>query len=212
VYDETGGFYALIALLTPMHLMTQAGGAIYVYGGTVVLNATMVSNSSAESGGLFYSIGGSVVFSDRTMLSNGTAEHGSSMRVDAGLISYILPAPAGRWLPNTNCEVPREACRYYHETVEQIGCEKHRKDCALAPDAMLDTAPWFCQPLTFVQPCDWLNSPRLLGVLVYQLACSSQRTRPWRHSGSLSTTGGTRSTRQNSITAASGPHASAARL
>jgi hypothetical protein len=67
--------------------MTQAGGAMLIQGGAVLANASTLPNSSAQAGGLFFCEGGSVVFSDGTILANGTAELGSSLQVSAGSIS-----------------------------------------------------------------------------------------------------------------------------
>ena len=87
---------------------------MYVGSGSASLARSNISNcTAAESGGGLYSHGGRTSLSDGTLISGCSAEGpGSSVFLLAGEVSYTLPAPAGRWLPNARCEVYRKACAY----------------------------------------------------------------------------------------------------
>ena len=123
---------------------------------------------------------------------------GSSIFLLAGEVSYALPAPAGRWLPNARCEVYREACPTDSVGNPTNDCPNHRDDCALTDHKRLDTIEpsrdqklaacgrhssqekqkacrrtvddlWYCQNPTNVQPCNWEDDSSLLGKSLYQL-------------------------------------------
>ena len=151
----------------------ERGGAVYVDSGTANIARSFVCDCSAsEYGGGIFSASGRTTLSDGTLVSGCRASEGCSLFLLAGEVSYALPAPAGRWLPNALCQVYRDACAYHpiREQEKQTACLTHREDCALT----LDPAPseWFCQAPTFVQPCNWNNAtgdPLLLGQLLYQL-------------------------------------------
>ena len=174
----------------------QRGGAVYVSSGSASLARSTVSNCSAsESGGGLYSAGGSAALSEGTLISGCSAEgEGNSIFLFAGEVSYALPAPAGRWLPNARCEVYRGACSYrYPQTAKQAACLEHRDNCKLAnaatpseeekraacrrhsdptkKESCLERVAemWYCQAATNVQPCNWEDDPSLLGKNLYQL-------------------------------------------
>ena len=176
---------------------TGSGGGLYSEGGSTSLSdGTLISGCSALSGGGLYSAGGRTTLSDGTLISGCSAEgQGNSIFLLAGEVSYALPAPAGRWLPNARCEVYRKACSYpLWEEAKQTACLEHRDDCALtesnatepSPDkkeaacrrhdtdkeeACLERVedPWYCQNATNVQPCNWEDDSSLLGQNLYQL-------------------------------------------
>ena len=131
---------------------------MHVESGSASLARSTISNCIAtESGGGLYSAGGRTSLSDGTLIRGCSAEgQGNSVFLLAGEVSYTLPAPAGRWLPNARCEVYRGACAYdpYYDEEKQTACLEHRGDCALAV-AAVDQPPWYCQNATFVQPCNW---------------------------------------------------------
>ena len=141
---------------------------MYVETGSASLARSNISNCiSTESGGGLYSAGGRTSLSNGTLISGCSAPEGqgSSIFLLAGEVSYTLPTPAGRWLPNARCEVYREACAY-------AACLEHRGDCALAI-AAVGQPPWYCPEPTVVQPCNWDSTrggdPSLLGKSIYQL-------------------------------------------
>ena len=172
------------------------GGAVYVGSGSAasLARSTISSCIATKHGGGLYSAGGRTTLSDGTLISGCLAQEGRSVFLLAGEVSYTLPAPAGRWLPNARCEVYRGACSYPYEPAKQTACLEHRDDCALtesnatepSPDkkeaacrrhdtdkeeACLERVedPWYCQNATNVQPCNWEDDPSLLGVNLFQL-------------------------------------------
>lgn len=117
--------------------------------------------------------GGSVTLADRSLLRAGSAPptKGATMQIIAGSLSYILPAPAGHWLPNSFCQVYRGGCAYDSPSQQQA-CLAHQSDCALSAIAPIGQPPWYCQEATMVQPCNWDaargGDTSLLGQLLYQ--------------------------------------------
>ena len=118
------------------------GGAVYVENGEVSLSTTKILECNAtESGGGLFSAGGRTSLRNGTLISGCSAEEeGRSIFLLGGEVTYTLPAPLGRWLPNALCEVYRGACPYpscgkdnsYEFGVcKQAACLKHRGDCAL---------------------------------------------------------------------------------
>ena len=106
---------------------------MYVHSGSASLARSTISSCIAtESGGGLYSAGGRTTLSDGTLISGCLAQEGRSVFLLAGEVSYTLPVPAGRWLPNARCEVYREACPYPSYEAKQKACLEHREDCALA--------------------------------------------------------------------------------
>ena len=174
------------------------GGAVYVASGSASLARSNVSDCSAsQSGGGLYSAGGRTSLSDGSLISSCSAPKGRSIFLLAGEISYALPAPAGRWLPNARCEVYRQGCAYDLGAGSggglQILCLAHRDDCALTESDAIEPSsdekeaacrrqtdkdkqaacdvdePWYCQAATNVQPCNWEDDSSLLGKNLYQL-------------------------------------------
>ena len=115
---------------------------MYVENGEVSLSTTKILECNAtESGGGLFSAGGRTSLRNGTLISGCSAEEeGRSIFLLGGEVTYTLPAPLGRWLPNALCEVYRGACPYpscgkdnsYEFGVcKQAACLKHRGDCAL---------------------------------------------------------------------------------
>ena len=101
--------------------VTSSGGQLAVHGSNVTdnkavnggafllmedarvhLTSTRVANNRAsERGGAFEVSGGALVLSDGSLLEDneaGGTDKGHSIAVEAGAVSYALPAPAGRWV------------------------------------------------------------------------------------------------------------------
>ena len=117
------------------------GGGVYTMADGLSLSRSSISNCVAtSSGGGLYSASGRTTLSDGTLISGCLAQEGRSVFLLAGEVSYTLPAPAGRWLPNARCEVYRKACPY-PSYAKQKACLEHREDCALAV-AAVDQPPW----------------------------------------------------------------------
>jgi hypothetical protein len=76
---------------------------------------------------------------------------GTSMYISAGDITYLLPAPAGYWLPNALCQVFRAGCAYSRNSTEQRSCEAGRANCSITASAAVGAGPHYCQMRTFVQ-------------------------------------------------------------
>lgn len=55
---------------------------------------------------------------------------GSVYYFQGGTAYYLLPAPAGYWLPNGRCEVFREAC-----DEDDATCEASEDACKVLPDS-----------------------------------------------------------------------------
>ena len=151
----------------------QVGGAVYVQSGTVSLTRSTISDCTASvSGGGLHSVGGRTTLSDGTLISGCSAPEGRGCSVfpSAGEVSYTLPAPPGRWLPNARCEVFRERCPTDAQGRPINDCPNYRDKCALTLEV---ESEWACQAPTFVQPCNWNNEtggdPSLLGQRLYQL-------------------------------------------
>ena len=102
-----------------------------------------------------YSAGGRTSLSDGTLISGCLAQEGRSVFLLAGEVSYTLPAPAGRWLPNARCEVYRKACPTDSGGNPTNDCPNHRETCAINLVVQNNVDPWYCQAPTFVQPCNW---------------------------------------------------------
>ena len=117
---------------------------MYVGSGSASLVRSTISSCIAfESGGGLYSAGGRTSLSDGTLISGCSAEgQGNSIFLLAGEVSYALPAPAGRWLPNARCAVYRKACSYpLWEEAKQTACLEHRDDCALTESNATEPSP-----------------------------------------------------------------------
>jgi parallel beta helix pectate lyase-like protein len=72
VITITAGFTANISAMTIQHGWGDAGGGIYVYGGTLLLSNSIVYNNNANSngGGIYNEIGSTAIVSDTTIISN----------------------------------------------------------------------------------------------------------------------------------------------
>eukprot|EP00964_Phaeocystis_antarctica_P004990 scaffold2717_cov67-Phaeocystis_antarctica.AAC.4 len=107
-----------------------------------------------------------------TLTNNRASTEGANIYLGAGsTTTYVLPAPPGYWVPATKCDVWREACDR-----GDSACQAAAASCKANPTDNVDNynvAPSSCAPVTFNQPCDWQNSPALLGKTVYVLPLGS---------------------------------------
>ena len=124
----------------------QDGGGLYLGSGRVTLSSSALTGNTATktaSGAIFF---------------------------QAGSIVYLLPAPPGHWLPQTPCEVHREACKQVLSSgfyVPDPDCQAARGACSLLLPAEAEQREE-CTPVSLVQTCDWFV-PGQLGKELYQL-------------------------------------------
>ena len=146
------------------------GGAQFIkYPGFLDMHACVITNNIAdnEGGGLHTS--GQVLL--RTSVLNGNAApKGTNIYLSSSAsVQYVLPAPAGHWVPATKCKVWRRECD------EGNGACKDAEDaCLMDSTDNVDTCRGNeqgskCMLATASQPCDWRKNPDLLGVTVYVL-------------------------------------------
>ncbi|KAL3923801.1 MAG: hypothetical protein SGPRY_004112, partial [Prymnesium sp.] len=121
------------------------------------------------SGGVLYVSHGDVLMSNGTFLDTCSTKGpflrvtGPTMYVLGANLRYELPAPAGRWLPNSKCEISRAPCDDDPDPVVYNRCLNNRQTCKLIanpPDGE-------CTPDLEVQPCPWKEEPFLLGQAVH---------------------------------------------
>ena len=106
------------------------------------------------------------------------AHRDSNIQVKSGLVSYILPAPPGSWVPASECLVYREACPTEPADRAQA-CDRVYRECMSLLDSinMTDGSSTRaiaadgteCQPATLSQPCDWARLPHLFRQSVHVL-------------------------------------------
>ena len=106
-------------------------------------------------------------------MANRAGAEGSNLYLGAGsTTTYVLPAPPGYWVPATKCEIWREACP--SGGTQGRFCRAAAASCKInlvdnVNNCNVTSSSSSCQPTTFNQPCDWQNSPALLGETVYVL-------------------------------------------
>ncbi|KAL3893422.1 MAG: hypothetical protein SGPRY_014245, partial [Prymnesium sp.] len=95
---------------------------------------------------------------------------GQTMRVLGATLLYTLPAPPGRWLPNSMCEIYRAPCFFDPARVVYEQCLSKRAACKILPfpDERECTAP------LEVQPCPWKEDPSLLGRAVHTFSSETE--------------------------------------
>lgn len=184
---------ALTAAITDNYASQHGGLAISSRSSRtthILLEASTVERN--QGGGLTVT-GGIVQFSNRTSLDANTP---SNYRLDGGLVSYLLPAPPGTWLPNADCSVAREPCPVNILTglALDASCAASSRACSVTADeggvtasvpasacdppaaCNLGSCPGgtcACQPARPNHPCDWQALPELLGKFVHTLTVPS---------------------------------------
>ena len=150
----------------------QGGGAIWNSGTIEMHTSTLAANNADQQGGAVSSAGTMVMHTCR--LTANTSPQGATLFLTVGsTTTYVLPAPPGYWVPATTCEVWRKAC-----DTGDTSCDQAREKCSMQPGhggecSMNATAGAethsVCQPILFVQPCDWQANPALLGKTAFVL-------------------------------------------
>uniref|UniRef100_A0A7S4F8J4 Uncharacterized protein n=1 Tax=Chrysotila carterae TaxID=13221 RepID=A0A7S4F8J4_CHRCT len=182
---------------------TNGGGVSALYSSRLTLAGTAVTNCIAngvqytEGGALYVKSDGIVVLTNGSFIRNSSAPVGASLQILASVATYVFPTSAGYWLPQTQCQVYREACPQ-----GDTDCEARYTNCSLLPDittppnpaSTISTTPRArlarfdaprlrstpgpeldryppegCQPAAAVQPCAWASDESLLSRLIYQL-------------------------------------------
>ena len=114
------------------------GGGIYISEGNISLVNVNVNHCTSNaslgrgSGGGLYASGSRVLLSDQSVITGCHASSaGHSMNVGPGaFVTYVLPAPPGRYISATICAVYREACPRNYKT--QAPLDKQCPDRAIA--------------------------------------------------------------------------------
>ena len=179
--EANGGAFALSAqssaTLTAVTVAScsaqTAGGAFHLdRGSTATLTATIVVrcsvNASDGRGGGFFVMSSTLLLSEGTSIVGNSAAFGRTLFLLTGTTAtYILPAPAGMWIAATECLVYRSACPWLDgpPAYQEPACLDAVSSCQLEPDATAEG----CEPITFSQPCDWSQTPDMIGSLVQVL-------------------------------------------
>ena len=119
-------------------------------------------------------VSGTLTMATSTLMDNRASTEGANLYLDAGsTTTYVLPAPPGYWVPATRCEVWRKACDRGDTACEDAAtsCKTNHTDNVDSCNS--ESSAGSCAPTTFNQPCDWQNSPALLGETVYVLPLGS---------------------------------------
>lgn len=156
---------------------TNGGGLSVVTDSTAILTNVTVSQCAATSsagvaaGGALHVNGSALHLSRSTLLDGNQAPKGAALSIIGdNLIDYVLPAPAGTWLPGTLCQVNREQCPKA-DAVYFAACTATRTECSRIAKAMnasaSDGTP--CMPATFNQPCAWHENAEQVGEFVFVL-------------------------------------------
>jgi len=158
IFEVSGKCNLMLEGLALVNGRADQGGAMYVRSGSAKIFDSSISGCNAtEQGGGIFSAGGRTTLSNRSYISNCSAPKGKSIYVLAGEVVYVLPAPAGHWLPNAHCEVARKPCDYRDKsTYDNCSSLVQRDSCSLIPPNRIDPpTPELCQDPIFVQPCNW---------------------------------------------------------
>jgi hypothetical protein len=144
---------------------SQAGGGLMVTDSAhvTIIESQVSGNTAAQGGGLFGQ-SGTVHLRNATHFFNNTASVGASLHLPGSAVYVFFPLVPGYWLPNSECRVYRQPCPQ-----GDVVCQQHFDACSHTPDTIISvgsllnsTTPAGCSPRTFIQPCDWMNDPKLL--------------------------------------------------
>ena len=145
------------------------GGVLMVRAAALALSACVVRDCYAEKtsgfglakGGALFIASGAVVLRNSTHFSNislvGANSSGATLFKEGGSVIYLLPTPAGYWLPAAECLVYREPC-----SGSDVACQNDFELCSRTPGA---EPGGHCTKATFSQPCDWSTYPEQIGEL-----------------------------------------------
>eukprot|EP00965_Chrysotila_dentata_P125809 4158412-Pleurochrysis_carterae.AAC.4 len=116
-------------------------------------------------GGAFYADGSVISITNGSFICNCSAPVGATLQILASVVTYVFPALAGYWLPQTECLVYREPCPGGPDGKD---CRDNFAACTLQRDVG-SNPPEGCQPSAAVQPCAWKIDASLMLKRVYQL-------------------------------------------
>ena len=87
-------------------------------GVVTLIGCTIEHNLATEAGGALEITGGSLLLTNQTVLRNNTAPAGGLAHVSGGLLAYGLPAPLGYWVADSFvCEPAYKPCGWEGECV-----------------------------------------------------------------------------------------------
>ena len=154
------------------------GGGVWVgFTSAVVMSRTLVSHSftSGRGGGLFVQSGSVIMTNSTSLRQNEAALGGASYDAAGGETLYQLPAPAATWIAGVQCRVFREACERQPGSTLCIDprCCDVEERCAFELNASAVVDGVHCQPVRFIQPCDWQAAPHLIASSIQVLPHSA---------------------------------------
>ena len=147
------------------------GGILYSSGTAMLLRFSILANGSANEGGGIFNRG-NLIFRDGSRLRGHSASTRGAALAQLGEVTYVLPAPLGTWVAARKCEVYRRLCPEDPVTYLPVdpSCPLTADACAREVSTSAAVSGTVCQPVLFNQPCDWTNSPGLLGETVEVLS------------------------------------------
>ena len=159
------------------------GGIAMLQDSKVTLEASDIADCSAialqtttkgDGGGLFNQ-GGTLLLRNGSGLRGNVASSSGACMVQEGEATCVLPAPRGTWAAARKCEVYRRACPYDPATGQLVdaNCPLTADACTREVNSSAAVNGTACQPVLFNQPCDWTNTPELLGEIVEVLPQAS---------------------------------------
>lgn len=155
------------------------GGGVHVWSANVTIDGTAIINCTASAramewgmGGGLFNRGGAILLKNSTLMNaNRATGSGGNLATLRGSTTYLLPAPAGRFIAGVACVVARHACAVDIQTgvFADPNCPLTFPECAHIPNRTAMVRGTACQPVTLRQPCDWEASPELLGSTIQTL-------------------------------------------
>eukprot|EP00966_Prymnesium_polylepis_P321089 7377409-Prymnesium_polylepis.1 len=140
-------------------LSVQDGSTVFVVGSNITR-----CHGTARGGGVMMN-NGVLLLMNRTKMWDNTGALGKNMLVEGGTATYVLPAPPAHWVPASLCKVYRNVCPDGDHV-----CKNVHDACSYRANASGSVDGVECQPVTFTQPCDWAQSPHIVGRHVHVLA------------------------------------------
>ena len=154
----------------------SGGGIAMLQDSKVTLEGSIIASCSAialqtttksDGGGLFNQ-GGTLLLRNGSGLRGNVASSSGACMVQEGEATCVLPAPRGTWAAARKCEVYRRACPYDPATGQLVdaSCPLTADACTREVNSSAAVNGTACQPVLFNQPCDWTNTPELIGEIV----------------------------------------------
>ena len=175
------------------------GGCIAVTQGRLNLVASYISQCKASSvtgraqgGGAFLALSAIVVMSNASSLSSNTVTNpitqdtigkkfGGNLLISGAIAVYMLPAPGGRWIAGSLCQVNRKACERSEADLNKYvddNCKYTEEQCGLLAQSTgsvpcthsgCSVSNFTCKATLAFQACDWYALPELVGEVVEML-------------------------------------------